>query len=256
VITRVHHVGAVVGSLDTAFLFWRGAIGLPMLGGAEVPDQGVRAALLGCGPCEIELLEPTRQATGVARFLATRGEGLHHVCFESDDVAREVDRFLASGVQMIDAQPRPGLAGLVAFIHPRACAGVLVEVATPSEGGTSPPVPLEVAAVHVVVDDVEPAARLYRDLFGLSPVTAQPGGGMAQLAVGGVTIQFNSAARTAGKAGLSAIRLVAGDADGLAARLEAQRVPVRRWRGGLVLDPAHANGVPLIIQQRPREDVA
>src|SRR3989442_11977776 len=80
VIRRIHHAGIVVRRLADAYAFYRETLGLALVKEAEIPDQGVRAALLSVGDSEIELLEPTRPDTGVARFLAHRGEGLHHVC--------------------------------------------------------------------------------------------------------------------------------------------------------------------------------
>jgi methylmalonyl-CoA/ethylmalonyl-CoA epimerase len=248
VIIRVHHVGMVVRKIEEAKTFWRDILGLAVTHEAEVPEQAVRAALLACGPCEIELIEPTREDTGVARFLAARGEGLHHVCFESDDVAREMKRFWATGVQMIDAQPRRGLAGMVGFVHPRSCAGVLVELATPPAPATPPAAPLAVAAVHALVEDLAGATRLFRDLFGLTLTAQHPDGAFVHLAAGGVTLQFGKAARSGAAPGLSVVRLQAADPAALARRLERGRVPFRRWSGGLAVDPLHARGVPLIIQ--------
>ena len=106
--------------------------------------------------------------SGVARFLASRGEGVHHVCFESDDVVREVRRFIGTGVDMIDGKPRPGLAGKVAFVHPRACEKLLVELATPSARAPLPETPLALAAVHGKVEDVGAAAQRLQDLFGMT----------------------------------------------------------------------------------------
>jgi methylmalonyl-CoA epimerase len=85
-IRKIHHVGVVVESLARASRFWRDALGLPLVREVEIADQGVRAALLAAGDSEIELLEPTRRDTGVARFLAKHGEGLHHVCLETSNV--------------------------------------------------------------------------------------------------------------------------------------------------------------------------
>jgi methylmalonyl-CoA/ethylmalonyl-CoA epimerase len=131
VLLRIHHVGIVVRNLEAGYRFYRDALGLPLEKEAVIEDQGVRAALLRCGESEIELLEPISDAGGVGKFLARRGEGLHHVCFETDDVDRELARAKARGVTAIDAQPRPGLAGRICFLHPRDCAGVLVEYAEP-----------------------------------------------------------------------------------------------------------------------------
>ena len=98
---------------------------------AEVRDQGVRAALLTVGHSEIELLEPIDPKGTVARFLEKRGEGMHHVCFETDGVERELAAAKAAGIPLIDEKPRPGLAGRICFLHPKGTAGVLVEYAEP-----------------------------------------------------------------------------------------------------------------------------
>ncbi len=250
-ITRVHHVGVVVRTLATAYPFWRDTLGLPVVREGEVPDQGVRAALLACGPGEIELLEPTAEDTGVARFLARRGEGLHHLCLESDDVAREVKRLWATGVGLIDSQPRKGLAGHVAFVHPRSCAGVLVELATPIDAGPLPKTMLALSAVHLIVEDVRSSSQLYRDLFGVAVFLADPEWRVAQLTVGAVTLQFASTTTTSGSAGLSTVRLSAADVGAVATRLEGRGLPYRTWSRGLVLGPGGTSGVPLIIQQLP-----
>ena len=89
-ITRIHHVAVAVQDLDAGLVFWRDTLELPLLRSADLPDHGVRAALLACGPGGLEVLAPMTPDSGVARFLRSRGEGLHHVCFESDDVVREV----------------------------------------------------------------------------------------------------------------------------------------------------------------------
>ena len=88
---KVHHVGIVVKSADAALKFYRDALGLKVTDDRVIEDQGVRGVLLAIGNSEIELLEPTREDTGVARFLAQRGEGMHHICFESDDVGKELN---------------------------------------------------------------------------------------------------------------------------------------------------------------------
>jgi methylmalonyl-CoA/ethylmalonyl-CoA epimerase len=130
---KIHHVGIVVPNLETAMNFWRDLLGLALVKTAVVQDQGVKAALLKAGESEIELLEPIAPENGVGKFLARRGGGLHHVCFETYDVAAELGRARAKGVQLIDQQPRPGLAGMICFLHPKATRGVLVEYAQPFE---------------------------------------------------------------------------------------------------------------------------
>ena len=130
-ISDVHHVGIAVRSLDEALLFYRDTLGLHVHAQDTVEDQGVRAALLTIGQSEIELLEPTRPDSAVGRFLERKGEGLHHICFQTPDVAAELDGLKQKGVELVDQQPRKGLAGMICFLHPKASRGVLVELATP-----------------------------------------------------------------------------------------------------------------------------
>ena len=130
---RIHHVGVVVPNLEAGLKFWRDTLGLRLTKSATIEEQGVRAALLKIGESEIELLEPINPDGGVAKFLARRGGGLHHVCFETDDVQRELDVAKAKGIQLIDQKPRAGLAGMICFLHPKATRGVLVEYAQPVE---------------------------------------------------------------------------------------------------------------------------
>jgi methylmalonyl-CoA/ethylmalonyl-CoA epimerase len=94
----------------------------------DIPDDRVRIAFLGVGESKIELVEPTDDSTGVARFLANKGEGFHHVCFQVDNLAEELTRLGIDGVELIDSAPRKGAEGPVAFLHPRSCHGVLVEL--------------------------------------------------------------------------------------------------------------------------------
>ena len=133
-IDRVHHVGVVVRSADAALGFFRDIMGLRVTTDRVLEEQGVRGVLLALGENEIELLEPTRADTGVARYLATRGETLHHLCFHTDDIEGELARLKALEVELIDQEPREGLAGRVAFIHPKAMHGVLIELAQPPAG--------------------------------------------------------------------------------------------------------------------------
>jgi len=128
---KIHHVGIVVADLEKAMSFWRDLLGLALVKTAVVQDQGVKAALLKAGESEIELLEPIAAESGVGKFLARRGGGLHHVCFETEDVDSELSRARAKGIQLIDQRPRPGLAGMICFLHPKATRGVLVEYAQP-----------------------------------------------------------------------------------------------------------------------------
>jgi methylmalonyl-CoA/ethylmalonyl-CoA epimerase len=132
-IKRVHHVGVVVRDMEQAMRFYRDTLGLTIRKQQPIPDQGVDAALLTLGDSEIELLQPTRADTGIARYLERKGEGLHHVCFEVDDVESDLDTLKARGTEMVDQQTRIGIAGRICFLHPSAMDGTLVELCQPLE---------------------------------------------------------------------------------------------------------------------------
>jgi len=125
---RVHHVAVVVASLDAALTFWRDTLGLELDVVEDIAQDRVRIAFLPVGESKIELVEPTDDTTGVARFLAKSGEGFHHVCFEVANLAETLLRLEIDGVELIDTAPRKGAEGPVAFLHPRSCHGVLVEL--------------------------------------------------------------------------------------------------------------------------------
>ncbi len=165
-IDRIHHVGVVVRSADKALGFYRDIMGLPVTADQVVEEQGVRGVLLQVGENEIELLEPTREDTGVARYLEARGEVLHHICFNTDDIVGELERLKGLGIELIDQAPRDGLAGKVAFIHPRAMHGVLVELAQPPEGAH---VSTEKGFDHLAatVKDLKAAEETWNKVIGL-----------------------------------------------------------------------------------------
>jgi methylmalonyl-CoA epimerase len=125
---RIHHVALVVRSIDASLALWRDLLGLRLETVMEVPSDRVRIAFLGVGESKVELVEPTDDTTGVARFLASKGEGFHHVCLEVPNLSEELTRLGIEGIELIDSAPRRGAEGPVAFIHPRACGGVLVEL--------------------------------------------------------------------------------------------------------------------------------
>jgi len=127
-VTRVHHIGVVVRSIDAALAFFRDTLGLPLLKEEVVEEQGVRAALLDLGNSFLELLQPTVPDTGIARYLERRGEGLHHVCLEVPDIDAALTGLKADGVPLVDETPRAGITGTIAFLHPSALHGVLVEL--------------------------------------------------------------------------------------------------------------------------------
>jgi len=128
---KIHHVGIVVRSIEAAYAFYRDTLSLRVHKEDIIQEQGVKAALLTIGPSEIELLEPITPGTGVARFLEQRGEGLHHLCFETANITSAIETAKGKGLRLIDQQPRRGLAGMICFLHPGASHGVLIEYAQP-----------------------------------------------------------------------------------------------------------------------------
>ena len=131
---RVHHVAIVVASLDDSLRFWRDTLGLELDVVEDMTHDRVRIAFLPVGESKVELVEPTDDTTGVARFLASKGEGFHHVCFEVANLAETLLRLEIDGVELIDTAPRKGAEGPVAFLHPRSCHGVLVELIEAPDG--------------------------------------------------------------------------------------------------------------------------
>jgi methylmalonyl-CoA/ethylmalonyl-CoA epimerase len=128
----IDHVAVVVGDIEEALPRYADLLGLTAGDGVQdVVAQGVRLCFLptGAAPAaRIELIQPTDPESGVARFLAERGEGLHHVCFGTTDIAAELARLDAAGAELIDHVPRQGAEGSVAFVHPRTLNGVLWEL--------------------------------------------------------------------------------------------------------------------------------
>ena len=125
---KVHHVAVIVRDIDDSLGFWRDMLGLPVELVLPIEQDRVTIAFLPVGESKIELVEPTDSSTGVARFLESKGEGFHHVCFEVTDLSEALTRLGLDGLELIDAAPRKGAEGPVAFIHPRSCHGVLVEL--------------------------------------------------------------------------------------------------------------------------------
>lgn len=125
---KVHHVALIVASLEASLEVWRDILRAPLESIMDIEHDRVRIAFLTAGESKIELVQPTDDTTGVARFLASKGEGFHHVCFEVGNLAETLLRLEIDGLELIDSAPRRGAEGPVAFIHPRSCHGVLVEL--------------------------------------------------------------------------------------------------------------------------------
>jgi methylmalonyl-CoA/ethylmalonyl-CoA epimerase len=134
-IQAIDHLGIAVRSLDEAVPLYEKALGLPCVGREEVASQRVRAAFFDAGGVHLELLEPTAPDSPIAKFIAERGEGVHHVAFRTDDIGAQLKQAAGAGVRLIHEQPFEGAAGkLVAFLHPRSTRGVLTELCAPKPG--------------------------------------------------------------------------------------------------------------------------
>ncbi len=170
-IRNIHHVACVVDDIEKGYAFWRDAAGLPVKKEAELPEQGVRAALLSMGNTEIELLQPIRPDTGVARYLEKTGGGMHHICFETEDVQAELAGLKAREIELIDKEVRTGLAGQIFFVHPRATQSVLVEFAQPEEpthiGGHEDAIFQDIPLICANTRDLFKAAGQWERNFGL-----------------------------------------------------------------------------------------
>src|SRR5436190_3652968 len=126
---KIDHLAIAVRSISDSLGFYEEALGLEPAKRETVEDQGVHVALLSIGESRIELLEPFSEETPVGRFIARRGEGLHHICYEVDDLTTKLDDLTSRGVRLLEGYPRPGAEGkLVAFLHPASAHGVLVEL--------------------------------------------------------------------------------------------------------------------------------
>jgi methylmalonyl-CoA/ethylmalonyl-CoA epimerase len=125
----VDHVAVAVRSISEALPFYRDMLGLEYRGDEAVPGQGVKVAVLEAGETRVELLEPTAPDSPVARFLDSKGPGLHHIAFRIEGLADELKRLAGQGVRLIDSEPRKGAEGArIAFLHPGAAGGVLIEL--------------------------------------------------------------------------------------------------------------------------------
>jgi len=128
-IIKLDHIAMAVKDLESALKPYIEALGLTVSKMEEIQGQQVRIAYLPIGDTEIELVEPTTDDSGVAKFLEKRGEGLHHICLEVDDLKATLTRLKAQGVRLIDEEPRDGGKGKrIAFVHPRSMNGVLIEL--------------------------------------------------------------------------------------------------------------------------------
>jgi methylmalonyl-CoA epimerase len=133
-IIKINHIGLAVESLEQALGVYAGGLGLAEAGREYVPGDAVRVAFLPVGDSRLELLEPVGEEGPLQKFLANRGQGMHHMCLEVEDLRGMLARLRDNGVELIDNEPRPGAHGTqVAFIHPKSANGVLIELVERTE---------------------------------------------------------------------------------------------------------------------------
>ena len=126
---KINHLGIATKSIDEALKFWGDALGLENVHTETVEDQKVKVAMLPIGESRIELLEPTSEDSPITNFLEKRGGGIHHIAVEVEDIEASLAQLKSQGMRLIDETPRIGAEGcLVAFVHPAASGGVLLEL--------------------------------------------------------------------------------------------------------------------------------
>jgi len=126
---KINHIAIAVNNIEEAAKFYQEVMGLTLTGVEVVTAQKTRVGFFKIGESNIELVQPAEPDSPLTKFLETKGQGIHHICFEVDDVEAEVKAFLEKGATMIDQKPRPGAHGTkVAFVHPKSSNGVLIEL--------------------------------------------------------------------------------------------------------------------------------
>lgn len=133
-VKKIDHIGIAVKDIASVLAFYQEALGLENKGFEVVEEQGVRVAFLPVGESRFELLEPLNEESPIAKFIGKRGEGIHHICLDVDDVKESLEEMKERGLQLIDKEPRMGADNkLIAFVHPKASSGVLIELSQDAE---------------------------------------------------------------------------------------------------------------------------
>ncbi|MGA9398842.1 MAG: methylmalonyl-CoA epimerase [Anaerolineaceae bacterium] len=128
IIKKINHVGLVVADIDASLVFWRDALGLQLHHQEDVPSQKAVVAFIPVGESEIELVKPTGDDTSAGKFLSDKGPGMHHLCMEVDDIEGMLAQLKAKGIRLVNETPIELPGRKMAFIHPKAADGVLVEL--------------------------------------------------------------------------------------------------------------------------------
>ena len=128
-VKQINHVAVVVDDMEKALSFWRDALGMEMHELRDVPAEKSQVAFLPLPGSEVELVKPTTDESGIAKYLAKRGPGMHHICLEVDEIEEMMDQLKSKGIRLINEEPRVATDGKkYAFIHPESTSGVLVEL--------------------------------------------------------------------------------------------------------------------------------
>ncbi len=127
-IKKINHIGVAVSDIDGSLAFWRDALGMQVDHIEDVPSQKATVVFLPVGESEVELVHPTSDDTGVAKFLAERGGGVHHLCFEVEDITGALAELKEKGIRLINDTPLELPGRKMAFVHPKSTGGVLVEL--------------------------------------------------------------------------------------------------------------------------------
>ena len=128
---ELNHIAIAVKNIEETLEFYRLLFGLESGQIKEIVDQGVRAALIKVGKTQLEIIQPVQASGSVSRFINKKGEGLHHICFEVENLRATLKRLDEQGIELIDSSPREGLSGMIAFLHPSATRGTLIELIEP-----------------------------------------------------------------------------------------------------------------------------
>ncbi len=128
-IEKINHIGIAVNKLANHLPFYTEILGLELTGKEEVEEQMVKVAMIKVGKVKIELLEPTSEESPIYKFIQKRGEGIHHIAYQTDDISGEINKLKENDIRMIDKKPRDGAHGTkIAFVHPKSSGRVLTEI--------------------------------------------------------------------------------------------------------------------------------
>jgi methylmalonyl-CoA/ethylmalonyl-CoA epimerase len=264
---RIDHIGIAVRDITAAADMFERAYGLTVAVQEEIEDQQLIAALVPTGNVRFELMQPTTPDSVIGRYLERRGEGIHHVCFEVDDIRAEIETLKGRDVQLIQGAPREGFVGEVEFIHPRSARGVLTEIAQVTRR-TETDTDLKLHHITIATSDRDEAADTWSKNFGL-PVTRKSERANAPIATawldaGDAEVEFAQQTSETGplaKAiesrgeGVYGIALETPDAPSLAEKVTAQGLRVIEDAEGdnviRIVHPRDFLGTLVMFLQRP-----